>query len=145
MIDDDGYFWIGGRVDDVLNVAGSRFAAAQLESAIVAHPKVAEAAVIGQFDERTGQAVCAFVTLVGEEQGNAELERDVREFVAMRLGDLASPQRIVWTDELPKTRSGKIMRRLLRDIAAGEPLGDLTTLRDPRVMGELEQQFVAGS
>ena len=144
MIDDDGYFWIGGRVDDVLNVAGSRFAAAQVESAIVTHPKVAEAAVIGQFDEETGQSVCAFVTLAGEEQGTPELEREVREVVASRVGQLAAPKRIVWADELPKTRSGKIMRRLLRDIAAGEPLGDLTTLRDPRVMGELEQQFVAG-
>jgi acetyl-CoA synthetase len=144
-IDDDGYFWIGGRVDDVLNVAGSRFAAATVESAIVAHPKVAEAAVIGQFDQVTGQAICAFVTLEGAEVGSEALEMEIRDGVVARVGELASPRRIIWTDELPKTRSGKIMRRLLRDIAAGEALGDLTTLRDPRVMGELEQHFVAGS
>jgi acetyl-CoA synthetase len=143
-IDEDGYFWIGGRVDDVLNVAGSRFAAAAVESAIVAHPRVAEAAVIGQFDEDTGQAICAFVTLELDQPGSVVLEQEIREGVVARVGPLASPQRIIWADELPKTRSGKIMRRLLRDIAAGEALGDLTTLRDPRVMGELEQHFVAG-
>ena len=141
-IDEDGYFWIGGRVDDVLNVAGSRFAAAEVESAIVAHPKVAEAAAIGQFDEDTGQAVCAFVILEGDCPGSDRLESEIRAEVSSRLDELAAPRRIIWTDELPKTRSGKIMRRLLRDIAAGEELGDLTTLRDPRVMGELEQHFV---
>ena len=144
-IDEDGYFWIGGRVDDVLNVAGSRFAAAEVESAIVAHPKVAEAAVIGQFDKDSGQAICAFVSLKGTDQGSDLLEQEIRDAVTSRVGEPASPRRIIWADELPKTRSGKIMRRLLRDIAAGEPLGDLTTLRDPRVMGELEQHFVAGS
>ena len=144
-IDDDGYFWIGGRVDDVLNIAGSRFAAAAVESAIVAHPAVAEAAVIGQYDPDTGQAICAFVSLVADSAVSEELEQEIRDGVSRRLDPLASPRRIVWTDELPKTRSGKIMRRLLRDIAAGEELGDLTTLRDPRVMGELEQQFVAGA
>jgi acetyl-CoA synthetase len=143
-IDDDGYFWIGGRVDDVLNIAGSRLAAADVESAIVAHPKVAEAAVIGQRDPETGQAICAFVILEGDEPGSERLEREIREEVTQRVGAPASPRRIIWTDELPKTRSGKIMRRLLRDIAAGEELGDLTTLRDPRVMGELEQHFKAG-
>jgi acetyl-CoA synthetase len=144
-IDEDGYFWIGGRVDDVLNVAGSRFAAAEVESAIVAHPSVAEAAVIGQYDNESGQAICAFVSLVGDKQGSERIEREIRDAVTRRVGEPASPRRIIWADELPKTRSGKIMRRLLRDIAAGEPLGDLTTLRDPRVMGELEQHFVAGS
>jgi acetyl-CoA synthetase len=144
-IDDDGYFWIGGRVDDVLNVAGSRFAAAEVESAIVAHPKVAEAAVIGQYDEDSGQAMCAFVSLEGDVRGSERLEQEIRDAVTDRVGEPASPRRIIWSDELPKTRSGKIMRRLLRDIAAGEPLGDLTTLRDPRVMGELEQHFVGGS
>jgi acetyl-CoA synthetase len=144
-IDEDGYFWIGGRVDDVLNIAGSRFPAATIESAVVSHPKVAEAAVIGQFDQATGQAICAFVTLEGSEVGSEALEAEIREAVVAQVGELASPRRIIWTDELPKTRSGKIMRRLLRDIAAGEALGDLTTLREPRVMGELSQHFVAGS
>jgi acetyl-CoA synthetase len=144
-IDEDGYFWIGGRVDDVLNVAGSRFAAADIESAIVAHPKVAEAAVIGQYDEDSGQAICAFVSLAGDVRGSERLEQEIRDAVTSGLGQPASPRRVIWADELPKTRSGKIMRRLLRDIAAGEPLGDLTTLRDPRVMGELEQHFVGGA
>jgi acetyl-CoA synthetase len=144
-IDEDGYFWIGGRVDDVLNVAGARFAAAEVESAIVAHPKVAEAAAIGQFDEDTGQAVCAFVILEGDCPGSDRLESEIRAEVSSRVDELAAPRRIIWTDELPKTRSGKIMRRLLRDIAAGEALGDLTTLRDPRVMGELEQHFVGST
>jgi acetyl-CoA synthetase len=144
-IDEDGCFWIGGRVDDMLNIAGSRFAAASIESAIVAHPKVAEAAVIGQFDQETGQAICAFVTLELDEPGSEVLEQEVRDCVVARVGAPASPRRIIWANELPKTRSGKIMRRLLRDIGAGEELGDLTTLRDPRVMGELEQHFVAGS
>jgi len=144
-IDEDGYFWIGGRVDDVLNIAGARFAAAEVESAIVAHPKVAEAAAIGQFDEDTGQAVCAFVILEGDCPGSDRLESEIRAEVSSRVDELAAPRRIIWTDELPKTRSGKIMRRLLRDIAAGEALGDLTTLRDPRVMGELEQHFVGST
>jgi acetyl-CoA synthetase len=142
LIDDDGYFWIGGRVDDVLNVAGSRIAAAEIESAIVAHPNVAEAAVIGEFDEQTGQAVCAFVILESSSRPSSRLEEEIRTEVGNRVGEFAIPQEIIWTDELPKTRSGKIMRRLLRDIAAGEELGDRTTLRDPGVMGELEQHFV---
>jgi acetyl-CoA synthetase len=106
---------------------------------------VAEAAVIGQYDKDSGQAICAFVSLQGDVRGSDVLEAEIRDAVTSRVAQAASPRRIIWADELPKTRSGKIMRRLLRDIAAGEPLGDLTTLRDPRVMGELEQHFVAGS
>ena len=139
--DEDGYFWIVGRVDDVVNVSGHRLSTAEVESAIVAHPKVAEAAVIGQADEDTGQAIAAFVILEGDLQGDEELEREVREHVAQRIGKLARPNRIIWTADVPKTRSGKIMRRLLRDIAEGRELGDVTTLREPGVMKELETKF----
>jgi acetyl-CoA synthetase len=137
--DDDGYFWIIGRVDDVINVSGHRLSTAEVESAIVSHAKVAEAAVIGQADEDTGQAICAFVTLEGDIDGTDELVGEIREHVAVRIGKLARPKRIVWADDLPKARSGKIMRRLLRDIAEGRELGDVTTLRDPDVVKELDE------
>jgi acetyl-CoA synthetase len=136
--DEDGYFWIIGRVDDVINVSGHRLSTAEVESAIVSHEKVAEAAVIGQQDEDTGQSIAAFVTLTGNIDGDDELVGDIREHVAKRIGKLARPKRIIWADDLPKTRSGKIMRRLLRDIAEGRELGDVTTLRDPDVMSQLE-------
>ena len=136
--DKDGYFWIIGRIDDVVNVSGHRMSTAEVESAIVAHPKVAEAAVIGQADEDTGQAICAFVTLEGDDEGSDELIVEIHETVARRIGKLARPKRVIWADDLPKTRSGKIMRRLLRDIAEGHALGDVTTLRDPDVMNQLE-------
>jgi acetyl-CoA synthetase len=137
--DKDGYFWIIGRIDDVVNVSGHRMSTAEVESAIVAHPKVAEAAVIGQADEDSGQAICAFVTLEGDDaEGSDELVEEIRGTVAQRIGKLARPKRIIWADDLPKTRSGKIMRRLLRDIAEGRALGDVTTLRDPDVMKQLE-------
>jgi acetyl-CoA synthetase len=136
--DEDGYFWVIGRVDDVLNVSGHRMSTAEIESAIVSHPKVAEAAVIGQADEDTGQSVAAFVTLEGDLEGSDELIVELREHVSVRIGKLARPKRIIWADDLPKTRSGKIMRRLLRDIAEGRELGDVTTLRDPDVMAQLE-------
>ena len=136
--DEDGCFWIIGRVDDVINVSGHRLSTAEVESAIVAHPKVAESAVIGQQDEDSGQSICAFVTLEGDLDGSDELIEEIRELVAKRIGKLARPKRIVWADDLPKTRSGKIMRRLLRDIAEGRELGDVTTLRDPDVTNQLE-------
>jgi acetyl-CoA synthetase len=136
--DADGYLWVIGRVDDVLNVSGHRMSTAEIESAIVSHPKVAEAAVIGQTDEDTGQSVAAFVTLEGDLEGSDELVAELREHVAQRIGKLARPKRIIWSDDLPKTRSGKIMRRLLRDIAEGRELGDVTTLRDPDVMAQLQ-------
>ena len=137
--DKDGYFWIIGRIDDVVNVSGHRMSTAEVESAIVAHPKVAEAAVIGQADEDSGQAICAFVTLEGDDgEGSDELVSEIHDTVAKRIGKLARPKRIIWADDLPKTRSGKIMRRLLRDIAEGRALGDVTTLRDPDVMKQLE-------
>jgi acetyl-CoA synthetase len=141
--DSDGYFWVIGRIDDVVNVSGHRLSTAEVESAIVAHPDVAEAAVIGQSDEDTGQAICAFVTLRGGTEPSAEVEAGIRETVATRIGKFARPKRIVWADDLPKTRSGKIMRRLLRDIAEGRALGDVTTLRDPDVMKELEAKIAA--
>ncbi len=141
--DEDGYFWVIGRVDDVLNVSGHRMSTAEIESAVVSHPRVAECAVIGQADEATGQTVCAFVTLEGDQEGTDELEGEIREQVAVRIGKLARPSRIVWADELPKTRSGKIMRRLLRDVAEGRALGDVTTLRDPAVMAALQGEIAA--
>ncbi len=139
--DGDGYFWVIGRIDDVVNVSGHRLSTAEVESAIVAHEKVAEAAVIGQSDEDTGQAICAFVTLSGDLEGTDELVEGIRATVAERIGKFARPKRIIWADDLPKTRSGKIMRRLLRDIAEGRALGDVTTLRDPGVMAELEKKI----
>jgi acetyl-CoA synthetase len=138
--DGDGYFWVIGRIDDVVNVSGHRLSTAEVESAIVAHPDVAEAAVIGQHDEETGQAIVAFVTLQGHVDGDERTVEGIRETVAERIGKFARPKRVIWADDLPKTRSGKIMRRLLRDIAEGRALGDVTTLRDPTVMGALEQQ-----
>ena len=141
--DKDGYLWIVGRIDDVINVSGHRLSTAEVESAIVAHPKVAEAAVVAQSDELTGQAIVAFVTLRSEFEGTSEIEAEIREHVARHIGKLARPKRILWTDELPKTNSAKIMRRLLRDIAEGRALGDVTTLRDPTVMAELALQVSA--
>ena len=141
--DEDGYFWILGRIDDVINVSGHRLSTAEVESAIVSHPKVAEAAVIGQTDEDTGQAICAFVTLEGDLEGDDEMVAQIRDHVADRIGKLARPKRVIWSGDLPKTRSGKIMRRLLRDIAEGRELGDVTTLRDPAVTEELEEKVAA--
>ncbi|HEV7586461.1 MAG TPA: acetate--CoA ligase [Solirubrobacteraceae bacterium] len=138
--DADGYLWVIGRIDDVVNVSGHRLSTAEVESAIVAHPDVAEAAVIGQHDEDTGQAIVAFVTLQGDLDGNEETVEGIRSTVAQRIGKFARPKRIIWSEDLPKTRSGKIMRRLLRDIAEGRELGDVTTLRDPAVTVQLEQR-----
>ena len=141
--DKDGYLWIVGRIDDVINVSGHRLSTAEVESAIVAHEKVAEAAVVAQSDELTGQAIVAFVTLQGELEGTPEIEAHIRDHVAAQIGKLARPKRMLWCDDLPKTRSGKIMRRLLRDIAEGRTLGDVTTLRDPTVVAELAQKVSA--
>jgi acetyl-CoA synthetase len=138
--DADGYLWVIGRIDDVVNVSGHRLSTAELESAIVAHPDVAEAACIGQHDPDTGQAIVAFVTLQGEEVGDEEAIEGIRATVSERIGKFARPKRIIFSEDLPKTRSGKIMRRLLRDIAEGRALGDVTTLRDPVVMAQLEEK-----
>ncbi len=142
--DEDGYFWIIGRIDDVINVSGHRMSTAEIEGAIVSHPKIAEAAVIGQSDEDSGQAVFAFVTLEGQTEGDDDMVSEVREHVAKRIGKLARPKHIVWSDDLPKTRSGKIMRRLLRDIAEGRDLGDVSTLRDPDVVKDIEAKVKNG-
>jgi acetyl-CoA synthetase len=138
--DSDGYLWVIGRIDDVVNVSGHRLSTAEVESAIVAHVDVAEAAVIGQHDEDTGQAIVAFVTLQGDLSGDEQTVEGILETVAGRIGKFARPKRVIWADDLPKTRSGKIMRRLLRDIAEGRALGDVTTLRDPAVTEQLEQR-----
>jgi acetyl-CoA synthetase len=139
-VDSDDYMWVIGRIDDVVNVSGHRLSTAEVESAIVAHPDVAEAAVIGQHDEQSGQAIVAFVTLQGDLQGDDAEMASIRETVAERIGKFARPKRIIWSDDLPKTRSGKIMRRLLRDIAEGRALGDVTTLRDPTVTAQLQER-----
>jgi acetyl-CoA synthetase len=139
--DSHGYFWILGRIADVINVSGHRLSTAEVESAIVAHPTVAEAAVVAQTDALTGQAIVAYVTLQGDLEGDDDRAAELREHVAARIGKLARPKRIIWSGDLPKTRSGKIMRRLLRDIAEGRELGDVTTLRDPAVMDELKQKI----
>ncbi|MBA7700836.1 Acetyl-coenzyme A synthetase [subsurface metagenome] len=139
--DKDGYFWLLGRVDDVMSVAGHRISTMEVESALVDHSAVAEAAVIGKSDEIKGQAIVAFVTLKSDFKGIAGIIQELKEHVAQKIGAIARPANIFLTYELPKTRSGKIMRRLLRDIAEGRALGDTTTLADPSVMAMLRQQY----
>jgi acetyl-CoA synthetase len=136
-LDNDGYYWVIGRIDDVINVSGHRLSTAEVESALVSHEAVAEAAVVGQSDEDTGQAIVAFVTLGGDREGDDRTVDALRDHVAVKIGKFSRPARVIWADDLPKTRSGKIMRRLLRDIAEGRELGDVTTLRDPDVMAAL--------
>jgi acetyl-CoA synthetase len=143
--DPDGYIWIIGRIDDVINVSGHRLSTAEIESALVAHGQVAEAAVVAKSDELTGQSVVAYVTLRAGAAPAPALEAELREYVAERIGKLARPKQIVWADELPKTRSGKIMRRLLRDVADGRELGDVSTLRDPSVMAALHAQVATST
>ena len=140
--DADGDVWILGRIDDVINVSGHRLSTAEVESAVVSHAKVAESAVVAQADDLTGQAIVAFVTPVEGTQTDG-LDTELREHVAEVIGKLARPKRIIWTSDLPKTRSGKIMRRLLRDIAEGRELGDVTTLRDPTIMASLKERIAA--
>ena len=139
-IDEDGDFWLLGRVDDVMNISGHRISTIEVESALVDHKKVAEAAVCGRKDERTGQAIVAYVTLKGGEDGSIEMLEELRNHVARKIGPIAKPANIVFTPELPKTRSGKIMRRLLRDVAENRALGDTTTLADPTVVEELKER-----
>ncbi len=139
--DEDGYFWIMGRVDDVINVSGHRLGTMEIESALVDHPAVAEAAVIGKAHEVKGQAVSAFVTLKEGIQGTPQLIDELKAHVVKKIGALARPEDIFFTAELPKTRSGKIMRRLLRDIAEGRVLGDTTTLADPSVVAKIKEQY----
>ncbi|MEW6662613.1 MAG: acetate--CoA ligase [Bacillota bacterium] len=141
--DQDGYFWILGRVDDVINVSGHRIGTMEVESALVSHPYVAEAAVIGKTHEIKGQAIAAFVTLKEGVLANIELATELKEHVAKKIGSMARPDDIFFMAELPKTRSGKIMRRLLRDIAEGRALGDTTTLADPNVVKSLMEKTTA--
>jgi acetyl-CoA synthetase len=142
-IDEDGDFWLLGRVDDVMNVSGHRISTIEVESALVDHREVAEAAVCGRSDDRTGQAIVAYVTLKGGEEGSIEKLEELRSHVAAKIGAIAKPANIVFTPELPKTRSGKIMRRLLRDVAENRALGDTTTLADPAVVEEIKDRAVA--
>jgi acetyl-CoA synthetase len=139
--DDDGYFWILGRVDDVLNVAGHMIGTMEVESALVGHPAVAEAAVVGKAHPLKGQALAAFVTLRAGRESSPELRDELRDFVAEKIGAIARPDDVLFAADLPKTRSGKIMRRLLRDIAEGRALGDTTTLADPQVVSTLKDQY----
>ena len=139
----DGYLWILGRVDDVLNVSGHRIGTMEVESALVEHPSVAEAAVVGRAHQLKGQAICAFVTLREGQVASVSLRDELREFVSQKIGALARPDDILFSADLPKTRSGKIMRRLLRDIAEGRALGDTSTLADPNVVAGLKAQYEA--
>lgn len=140
--DEDGYYWITGRVDDVLNISGHRLGTAEIESALVAHPKIAEAAVVGIPHSIKGQAIYAYVTLISGEEPSPELYTDVRNWVRKEIGPIATPDVLHWTDSLPKTRSGKIMRRILRKIASGDTsnLGDTSTLADPGVVEKLLEE-----
>jgi acetyl-CoA synthetase len=137
-LDDDGYFWLLGRVDDVMNIAGHRISTYEVESALVDHQAVAEAAVVGRKDPREGEAIVAFVTPKAGNEGDEKLMNELREHVAKIIGKIARPHSIVFTDDLPKTRSGKIMRRLLRDVAEGRELGDVTTLQNAPVLDEIK-------
>ncbi|HET6835156.1 MAG TPA: acetate--CoA ligase [Acidimicrobiales bacterium] len=142
-IDDDGYFWLLGRVDDVMNVSGHRISTTEVESALVDHAAVAESAVCGANDPVTGQAIVAYVTVRGGIEATPELGEELRAHVAQKIGPTARPKLVIFTDELPKTRSGKIMRRLLRDVAEGRALGDTTTLADPAVVDEIRKRAQA--
>ncbi|HNL51384.1 MAG TPA: acetyl-coenzyme A synthetase, partial [Actinomycetota bacterium] len=140
----DGAIWLLGRVDDVMNVSGHRISTTEVESALVSHPAVAEAAVVGATDETTGQGIVAFVILRGDAVDGPELVQELRKHVATEIGPIAKPRQIMVVPELPKTRSGKIMRRLLRDVAENRSLGDVTTLADPTIMNLIQQGLGSG-
>ena len=145
-LDDDGAFWVLGRVDDVMNVSGHRISTTEVESALVSHEAVAEAAVVGANDAMTGQAIVAFVILRGGVAAAAgtELEKSLKDHVSNQIGAIAKPKKIMVVAELPKTRSGKIMRRLLRDVAENRQVGDATTLADPNVMKLISEGLNSG-
>jgi acetyl-CoA synthetase len=143
--DEDGDVWLLGRVDDVMNVSGHRISTTEVESALVSHPMVAEAAVVGATDEMTGQGIVAFVILRGGAQEGADTIKELRDHVAKEIGPIAKPRQIMVVGELPKTRSGKIMRRLLRDVAENREVGDVTTLADSTVMDLIKTGLSAGS
>jgi acetyl-CoA synthetase len=142
--DEDGYFWLLGRVDDIMLIAGHNISTTEVESALVAHPAVAEAAVVGRADELTGQAIAAFATLRSGYSGDDALISELRDHVADTIGPIAKPQSIVFTEDLPKTRSGKIMRRLLQDISEQRKLGDVTTLANADIVEEIAARAAAG-
>ena len=139
--DKDGYLWLLGRIDDVMNISGHRVSTMEVESALVDHPAVAEAAVIGRTHDIKGQAIAAFVTIKAGVDQKSELKDEIKAHVARKIGALARPDDVIYAAELPKTRSGKIMRRLLRDVAEGRALGDTTTLADPAVVADLKQKY----
>ena len=141
--DDDGYLWILGRVDDVLNVAGHSIGTMEVESALVDHEAVVEAAVVAKTHDVKGQSIAAFVTLGQGRDGSDDLVKELKAHVAGKIGAIARPEIVVFTADLPKTRSGKIMRRLLKDVAEGHALGDTTTLADPEVVARLQAQYAA--
>jgi acetyl-CoA synthetase len=147
--DDDGDLWLLGRVDDVMNISGHRISTTEVEHALVSHPSVAEAAVVGATDPTTGQAIVAFVTPRGsvaeDESSGDEFVQSIRDHVAKQIGPIAKPRQVLVTPELPKTRSGKIMRRLLRDIAENRELGDVTTLLDPTVTEAIRENMSGGT
>ncbi len=143
-LDDDGYLWLLGRVDDVMNVSGHRISTTEVESALVDHPAVAEAAVVGGSDDITGQAIIGYVILRGTHEASNELGDEIREHVGVKLGKIARPKTVIIVPDLPKTRSGKIMRRLLRDVADGQELGDTTTLADPGVVALIAERAAEG-
>ena len=148
-LDDDGAIWLLGRVDDVMNVSGHRISTTEVESALVSHPKVAEAAVVGATDAMTGQGIVAFVILrsgaADDGSGRSSIGRELRDHVAHEIGPIAKPRQILIVAELPKTRSGKIMRRLLRDVAEQRDVGDATTLADPAVMALIAAGLASNS
>ncbi len=143
--DEDGYFWLLGRIDDVMLVAGHRLSTYEIESALVDHETVAESAVVSRPDPVVGEAIVAFVTLKGDATGDEALIGELREHVADKIGKIARPHAIILTDDLPKTRSGKIMRRLLRDVAHGRDLGDVTTLANEEVVEEIRGMAGGGA
>jgi acetyl-CoA synthetase len=142
----DGDLWLLGRVDDVMNISGHRLSTTEIESALVSHPKVAEAAVVGAADDMTGQAICAFVILRSEAgDGGPDVVKELRDHVAKEIGPIARPRQIMIVAELPKTRSGKIMRRLLKDVAEHREVGDVTTLADGTVMDLIKTGLAGGA
>jgi acetyl-CoA synthetase len=143
--DEEGYFWLLGRIDDVMNVAGHRLSTYEIESSLVDDPKVAEAAVVSKPDDVVGEAIVAFVTLKSGYTGDDGMAEELREHVAQMIGKIARPHAIIFTDDLPKTRSGKIMRRLLRDVARGHPLGDVTTLANAEIVERIRDMAESGA
>jgi acetyl-CoA synthetase len=138
--DEDGYYWLLGRIDDVINVAGHRLSTTEIESTLVEHPAVAEAAATGATDPQRGQQIVCFVLLKTGNEPSDGLAEELRQFVAQKIGKIARPAAVLFGEDLPKTRSGKIMRRLLKDLAEGHELGDTTTLRDPAIVEDLKEK-----